>query len=117
MNQQQSIIVQCSGCATKNRVPVDKLRGGAKCGKCGIDLKPAGDNLLDKYTLRCLECGAKNRVAGERIHDGAKCGKCNDPLMTHEIFAAQPMMITDMNFDDQVLKSPLPVLLYAWSPT
>jgi thioredoxin 2 len=31
-------IVICPICATANRVPAEKLGGGGKCGKCGVEL-------------------------------------------------------------------------------
>jgi hypothetical protein len=37
-------------------------------------------------------------------------------LQTRELFAPQPIMVTDANFDSQILKSPLPVLIWAWAP-
>jgi len=37
-------------------------------------------------------------------------------LKTGELFEPQPVMVTDGNFDVKVLKSPLPVLLFAWAP-
>jgi thioredoxin-like negative regulator of GroEL len=51
------------------------------------------------------------------MESGAKCGRCGEGLDTEALFAPQPMMVTDVNFDEKVLKSPLPVLLYAMSPT
>jgi hypothetical protein len=38
-------------------------------------------------------------------------------LDTAQLFSPQPMMVGDMNFDEKVVRSPLPVLVYAWSPT
>jgi hypothetical protein len=29
-----SLIIKCTGCGTKNRVPEASLAGGPKCGKC-----------------------------------------------------------------------------------
>jgi thioredoxin-like negative regulator of GroEL len=48
---------------------------------------------------------------------GAKCGRCGVALDTDALFEAQPLMVTDASFDEKVLGSPLPVLLYAMSPT
>ena len=112
MNDDGSMIVQCKSCGAKNRIPTEKFGEPAKCGKC--------DSALDtdiRYTLRCTQCGAKNRVPANKLNAGAKCGKCSEPLATAELLAPQPMFISDMNFDEKVLKSPLPVLLYAWAPS
>ena len=66
--------------------------------------------------MRCGHCGARNRIPGERIDSAPKCGKCGTQLQTAELFAPQPLMVTDANFEAKVLKSPLPVLLFAWAP-
>lgn len=66
--------------------------------------------------MRCTRCGARNRVPGAKLSAAPKCGKCGAPLKTDEVFAPQPVMVTDGNFEVQVIKSPLPVLLFAWAP-
>jgi thioredoxin 2 len=66
--------------------------------------------------MRCTECGAKNKIPAAKIDAGGKCGKCGALLKTRELFEPQPVMVTDGNFDVKVLKSPLPVLLFAWAP-
>lgn len=61
----------------------------------------------------CPRCGAKNRLAAkERAGAEAVCGRCQTPLTgeTH------PVTVTDRNFADEVLRSPLPVLLDLWAP-
>ncbi len=73
-------------------------------------------NSKSHYHIRCTSCGAKNRVPAEKINVRAKCGKCGVHLKTEGLFSGLPVMITDTNFDSQVLKSPLPVLLYCWAP-
>ncbi|CAB5094787.1 hypothetical protein D3OALGA1CA_5405 [Olavius algarvensis associated proteobacterium Delta 3] len=112
MTGEGSMIVPCSNCGAKNRIPIERFGAAAKCGKCATDL----DTDI-RYTLRCTGCGAKNRVPANKLNAGAKCGKCSEPLATAELSAPQPMMISDMNFDEKVMKSPLPVLLFAWAPS
>jgi thioredoxin 2 len=112
-------IVHCPQCGAANRVPAER-RGspGTKCGKCKARLfpeKPAA-GAATTYKMRCAQCGARNRVPADRVGSGAKCGKCGAPLKTDELFTPQPVMVTDANFEPQVLKSPLPVLLFAWAP-
>jgi thioredoxin 2 len=68
------------------------------------------------YTVRCLECKTRNRVPGHKIDAGAKCGKCGSALDIAELFIAQPVMVTDTNFEKTVMASPLPVLLFCWAP-
>jgi thioredoxin len=114
-----SPIVHCPQCRAANRVAAERQGLPAtKCGKCKASLfpeKPAA-GAATTYTMRCVQCGARNRVPADRVGSGAKCGKCGAPLKTDDLFTPQPVMVTDANFESQVLKSPLPVLLLAWAP-
>jgi thioredoxin len=111
-------IVRCPQCGAANRIPAEKTGFTAKCGKCHA-LLPAGPGKAaagEVYKMRCSQCGTKNKVPAAKIDAGAKCGKCGSLLKTDELFEPQPVMVTDGNFDAKVLKSPLPVLLFAWAP-
>lgn len=111
-------IIECVNCGARNRVPLDRLEKGGKCGRCHAALPKArehGGNT--SYVLRCSDCGAKNRVNSEKMSAHPKCGKCGSQLRTGELFEPQPFMVSEMNFAEKVLKSPLPVLVYAMSPT
>jgi thioredoxin 2 len=118
MEQASNQIIQCANCGAKNRIPPDKADVEARCGKCGSSLKgqKQGERQTDAYLFRCTDCGARNRIPPDKINAGAKCGKCGVALKTDELFAPQPIMVTDTNFDSKVMKSPLPVLLFAWAP-
>ena len=67
------------------------------------------------YLFRCPNCLAKNRIPAHKTGAIAKCGKCATTLNTKDLFLAQPVMVTDGNFDTLVIKSPLPVLLDCWA--
>jgi thioredoxin 2 len=111
-------IVRCPECGAANRIPADKIGVVAKCGKCQAIL-PAGQKKTvqgESIKMRCTECGTKNKIPADKIEVGAKCGKCGSLLKTEELLEPQPVMVTDGNFDAKVLKSPLPVLVYAWAP-
>ena len=112
-------IVHCPHCGAANRVPAERRGSPAtKCGKCKSPLfpeKPAAAAAA-AYKMRCGQCGARNRVPAERVGSGATCGKCGAPLKTDDLFIPQPVIVMDADFDSQVLKSPLPVLLFAWAP-
>lgn len=111
-------IVTCVSCGARNRVPLDRLEAAGKCGRCRAPLPKAREVGRNKnYVLRCSECGAKNRVSAEKLNAHPKCGKCASPLRTGELFEPQPFMLSELNFTERVLKSPLPVLVYAMSPT
>jgi len=113
-----SHIIRCPECGAANRIPAEKTGMAAKCGKCHT-LLPADQRQEapgEAVKMRCSECGAKNKIPAGKVDAGGKCGKCGALLKTEELFEPQPVMITDRNFDVKVLKSPLPVLLFAWAP-
>jgi thioredoxin 2 len=118
MNENSAQIVRCPNCQAANRVPADRIGLAAKCGKCQTELPadPAAAEPEASYKIRCTDCATKNRVPGGKLNAGAKCGKCGSQLKTEELFTPQPIMINDGNFEDLVLKSPLPVLMWAWAP-
>ncbi|MBW2663923.1 MAG: thiol reductase thioredoxin [Deltaproteobacteria bacterium] len=118
MEKKAQLVVRCSKCGAKNRVSPVKMKGTAKCGKCGttLEMDRAGKNAGEYVFFRCTACGTRNRIPLAKIDSGPKCGKCGAILETKELFVSQPLMVTDSNFDNLVLKSPLPVLLFAWAP-
>jgi len=65
-------------------------------------------------TVSCPRCGAPNRVNAERVRSGQQplCGRCRAALPT----PTDVLEVTDSRFDEQVLASPLPVLLDVWAP-
>lgn len=118
MEKNSQHLVSCSKCGAKNRIIHEKISGVPKCGKCKAELKighveGSGDK---SYLFRCTKCSTRNRIPFQKISAGAKCGKCGTALDTEELFVAQPLMVSETNFNEQVLGSPLPVLLFAWAP-
>lgn len=111
-------IIICPHCKTKNRIPIGKQPASPKCGRCHKPLpKPAHDETSAMVLmLRCGQCHAKNRVPAAKLHEGAKCGRCGAPLPHKDLLSGKTVLVTDANFDQTVLGSPLPVLLYAWAP-
>jgi uncharacterized paraquat-inducible protein A len=114
MKETHTTIIRCASCGAGNRIPAEKMGTPAKCGKCGREL-PAGDG-RPAYKMRCSDCGARNKIPAPKINAGPKCGKCSTPLPTKELFKPQPVMVTDASFEDEILKSPLPALMFAWAP-
>ncbi len=117
MEQTDFLLLKCKACGAKNRIPAERATGEAKCGKCSEPLeKHAGKtDPSDAFKMRCADCGTQNRIPASKINAGPKCGKCGAMMPTRELFVPQPVMVTDANFDKSVLKSPLPVLLFAWA--
>lgn len=119
MDEKAEPLVTCGQCGAKNRIRPDRAAGEALCGRCKA---PLGEGARSSepgqvYKLRCTECGARNRVRSEGLDSGARCGRCRASLDTAQLFAPQPMMVNDMSFEEKVVRSPLPVLVYAWAPT
>jgi thioredoxin 2 len=111
-------IAHCTNCGAANRIPAAKTGKAAKCGKCHT-LLPADRKKMaagEAVKMRCTQCGTKNKIPADKIDAGAKCGKCGAALKTEALYEPQPLMVTDSNFEDKVMKSPLPVLLFAWAP-
>ncbi|MFH1349587.1 MAG: thioredoxin domain-containing protein [Pseudomonadota bacterium] len=107
MNQ-DSVIVSCTRCGSKNRVPKARLKEHPVCGKCKAALTP------ESVIINCLECGAKNRVFKALLNQQAKCGKCHVTLKPIQ-FPAEPVQVTDHTFKEEVLSFPGPVLLEYYS--
>ncbi|AID31694.1 thioredoxin 2 [Mesorhizobium sp. USDA 4775] len=59
----------------------------------------------------CTKCGVVNRVPRGRNGTDAKCGKCGALL-----FSGLPQDIDGANFDRQVGRGSLPVLVDIWAP-
>ena len=62
--------------------------------------------------LECPRCGARNRVLMSRRKD-AVCGRCKTSLA----FPIGPIAVTDSTFEEEVLRSPIPVVVEFWTPT
>ena len=99
MDQANFHVVRCTECGAANRLPADKIGTAAKCGKCHSLLSPEQKKTApgEAVKMRCTECGTKNKIPADKIDARARCGKCGAALKT-------------------VIKSPLPVLLFAWAP-
>ena len=65
-------------------------------------------------TVSCPRCGASNRLDAARVRGGLQpvCGRCRTTLRT----SSDVVEVTDSRFEEQVLRSPLPVLLDVWAP-
>ena len=70
-------------------------------------------NDSDSVILACPSCGQKNRVPRARLSQGPRCGRCKTPLAGS--VQDRPVVVTDANFQGEVLSSPLPVLLDCWA--
>lgn len=66
----------------------------------------------------CKNCGSKNRVEARNAVDKvARCGKCHQPLeITANASANTAFVVTDQNFQREVLETSGLVLLDCWAP-
>ncbi len=71
--------------------------------------------MADDIYIPCPRCGAKNRVPGSKISQRPICGRCRAALVK-AVGAAGPLEVTDHNFKDIVLSSPVPFMLDCWAP-
>jgi len=65
--------------------------------------------------LRCGNCRTKNRIPAAKAGQTARCGKCGSRMETAPALSGRPLMVTDRDFETQVLQSPLPVLMFCWA--
>jgi thioredoxin 2 len=64
--------------------------------------------------IKCRNCGARNRIPVARLNDGPRCGRCKTPFPAIAT-PKRPVVVSDRTFADEVLASPLPVLLDCWA--
>ncbi len=68
----------------------------------------------ERVLIRCRSCGTRNRIPVARLQDGPRCGSCKQPFPPIPI-NTRPVVVTDRTFADEVIASPLPVLLDCWA--
>lgn len=61
--------------------------------------------------ITCPSCNAVNRVPEPRLADSPTCGRCKSPL-----FSARPLVLTTANFDAQLTRGELPLIIDFWAP-
>jgi thioredoxin 2 len=64
----------------------------------------------DNLYIACPHCNTTNRVVRDRLAEGATCGQCKRPLVP-----AHPYALTKTNFERQVAKSGLPIVVDFWA--
>lgn len=64
------------------------------------------------FIVKCPACDARNRVK-ESSNYKLLCGKCKTPLLLHQ--SANPIILTDITFDNHVRKSNKPILVEFWA--
>ena len=67
--------------------------------------------MSDSLHLVCPHCDAINRIPSARLTDHPTCGQCKQPL-----FNAQPLTLTSANFERQIGRNDIPLLVDFWAP-
>jgi thioredoxin 2 len=65
----------------------------------------------DSLHIVCPHCDTVNRIQAARINDHPKCGKCKQQL-----FTPSPVILTESNFDKQITRNDIPVVVDFWAP-
>lgn len=66
--------------------------------------------MIDPVHVVCPHCGSTNRLPRERLADRPTCGKCRQSL-----FDGHPVVLTESDFDRQIGKSDIPVVVDFWA--
>lgn len=66
---------------------------------------------MAKLHVVCPACNATNLLPDDRLGDNPLCGKCKTP-----VFNAQPVDLNSGNFDKNMTRNDLPVLVDFWAP-
>jgi thioredoxin 2 len=66
--------------------------------------------MSDSINIVCPHCNAVNRVPSAKLDAGPKCGKCKAPVLN-----GVPLDLTSANFQQQVGRSDLPVVVDFWA--
>lgn len=59
----------------------------------------------------CPHCETINRIQAARITDHPICGKCRK-----QIFTGHPVVLTEANFERQITRNDIPVVVDFWAP-
>ncbi len=65
----------------------------------------------DSLHIVCPHCETVNRIQAARIDDHPSCGKCK-----RKLFTASPVVLTESNFDKQITRNDIPVVVDFWAP-
>jgi len=72
--------------------------------------------MSENLIIPCPQCHTQNRIPSERIGQQATCGKCGTIFSTAGKIPTSPVKVTDTTFSQEVLQSPVPVLVDFWAP-
>ena len=67
--------------------------------------------MSEQLHIVCPHCEAVNRIPKQRLADTPNCGKCHQRL-----FQGQPVGLDGTNFQKQISRNDIPVLVDFWAP-
>ncbi len=70
----------------------------------------------ETFIVVCPQCHTKNRIPRKKLGQQAKCGKCGHHFTAQEPKVSAPVTVTDATFSQEVLNSPIPVVVDFWAP-
>jgi len=70
----------------------------------------------DTVFIRCLRCGTVNRLYRDRLEKKPVCGKCGSGLDVRRYSYDCLVNLSGETFDQEVLKSRIPVVVDCWAP-
>ncbi len=109
--------IRCSHCGKRNKLSSVRLGQSPTCGKCKEQLFSESSPVrAGAIILSCRQCQTSNKIPLKRIGDQPVCGKCKSPLSLNLTTNSGPVSLSDHNFTETVLRSPLPFLVNFFSP-
>ena len=98
-------------------MPLTRLGQSPTCGKCKQPLFSESSPLRrGAIIVPCRQCQANNQVPLRRIAEQPLCGKCKETLSLGLGDQGGQLILSDQNFAETVLRSPLPFLVNFHSP-
>jgi thioredoxin len=71
---------------------------------------------MKTLTMSCPQCQTKNHIPVDQLGQTATCEQCGATFATPKTITDQPLAVTDATFEQEVLQSPMPVLMDVWAP-
>ncbi len=109
--------IRCTHCGAKNKLPPARLGQSPNCGKCKEHLFSDSSPIRSgTFVVSCRQCQTSNKIPLKKVGGQPICGKCKSPLTLNFSTHGGPLLLSDQNFTETVLRSPLPFLVNFFSP-
>ena len=109
--------LRCTQCSARNKLPLARLGKNPVCGRCKQKLFSENSPIsTGEIIVPCNQCQTSNRIPLQRLGAQPRCGKCKSQLTIRLINQNGPLTLSDLNFSETVLRSPLPFLVNFHSP-